>query len=475
MMGLLTAGGAGGTRRAPLVADSADAQGGLRLGRGRIVDHLVMMKDGQRRVATEIDAFLFDVEEVPEGLTEADAILNLMQRNGMQRNITTHVRISRGSELRLPVGLRVTPDLEGAFHAILMVGNQAKKSLFIGSYSFGYPRYDGSGNLQRVSTSATIRDDFEGDEIDRSLWRIWISDPGSFRTEQRDGRYWIYVKGEVGYNGLSSIVEMDTRDVVAVCRTGVESPGGAVHSSIMHLCGGGKWSPDYWYELDLRDTRGEIAQVFSVVALPPRLEQGYRGAYVLPHPATDGYLEKIECVSATHVCTGYVQVDGEWWQVGDPFEVPARKTRLEIKTSGSGEGKGSSTIWFDDCRVYPRPETHFLTVVLRRRDRWTPGTSATEGGDLQMCYGPDNTRLAECDFVVQLYKADGKTLVDETHTAKGFGYALLRLDGAGWDVYPVPARIRVLANGHQIGPDHVIDSEGVDGLYPDDVYAITLE
>jgi len=56
-----------------------------------------------------------------------------------------------------------------------------------------------------------------------------------------------------------------------------------------------------------------------------------------------------------------------------------------------------------------------------------------------------------------------------------FGYGLLKLKEGPWDIYPVGAVIRVFFKDQQIGPDHIIHSETVDGLYPDDVYTIILE
>ena len=55
-----------------------------------------------------------------------------------------------------------------------------------------------------------------------------------------------------------------------------------------------------------------------------------------------------------------------------------------------------------------------------------------------------------------------------------FGYAMLALRAAPWDTYPVAAVIRVLANGQQVGPDHLIEMKDVEGLYPDDVYKLVL-
>jgi hypothetical protein len=168
-------------------------------------------------------------------------------------------------------------------------------------------------------------------------------------------------------------------------------------------------------------------------------------------------------------------VDREWWQIGEAFEVPARRTRLEIKSSGFGAAEDhSSTTWFDDCRVYPRPQTHYVSFVLRRGDGRGPGARTAEA-ELVTCFDPENDRIRQCDFQVKLFTSDGVTMIGETDTSVGFGFAMFKLDEAPWELFPVSAMIRVFANGRQIGPDHVIESQGVDGMYPDDVYSITLE
>ena len=143
---------------------------------------------------------------------------------------------------------------------MLMAKDQEGKPLFRGNYGFGYPRYHASRDLKRVSCTATIRDDFNSSEIDEELWRIWRSNPEQFRCEQKDGRYWIHINGRVGYNGLASKVEMDTRDVVLICRAGIETPADASHPGLVHLCGSGTWSPDHWFEIQLRDVGGRTAR-----------------------------------------------------------------------------------------------------------------------------------------------------------------------------------------------------------------------
>ncbi|HZI94164.1 MAG TPA: hypothetical protein VFE84_07955, partial [Patescibacteria group bacterium] len=233
--------------------------------------------------------------------------------------------------------------------------------------------------------------------------------------------------------------------------------------------------PDHWIEVQLRDGGGQAGNATVNLAVPPEHRAGYRGAYDLRGSPEAGYLFRIVCEGATNMCRGFAKdaATGEWWQLGDGFEVPARSTRLEIKTTGFAEQGASSHVWFDDCRVYPRPQTHYVTVILKRRDGTPPGVRDSTAEGHQVCLDPDNVKVPDCDLAVRLYDADGQRLIDEAHTGAGFGYALLRL-ASGWDVYPAAAILRVYANGHQLGADHVIQSAGVDGLYPDDVYAITV-
>ncbi len=335
------------------------------------------------------------------------------------------------------------------------------------------PRYATSGPLALASSGAIVRDDFEGAAIDTSRWRTWLSDPKAVRLEQRDGRFWIHARGRVGYNGLASRADPPKRDVVAVCRAGVTSPGGALHAAILHLCGSGRFSPDHWFELRLRAAAGGAARATIDASIPPEHRAGYEGTYDLPPAGERGYLVKVVCEAAGNTCRGFVDAGGGWWQIGDAFEVPARRSHLEIKTSGPDKEGAATTIWFDDCRLYPRPENHYVTVVLQRPDGSPPG-EPEGGGDRQVCSDRSGRAIPGCDFSVKLFAADGRTLVAETSTGAAFGYALLKLDRAPWDLYPVAAVLRVFALDRQLGPDHVLASRGVEGLYPDDVYTITL-
>jgi hypothetical protein len=223
--------------------------------------------------------------------------------------------------------------------------------------------------------------------------------------------------------------------------------------------------------MQLYDDGGSAARSALGVTVPPKYRQGDKGPLALPQPAWEGYLFKIVSTAADHLCRGYILVDDDWRQIGDAYEVPARASRVEVKTGG---GKlGQSRLWFDDCRLYPRPESHYVSVSLRRPDDRSPGTR-NEVNWPPSLFNSNNEKVSLSDVQVRLYSADGTVLVDEVDVGQGFGYALLKLVKAPWDLYPAPALIRVFFKDEQIGPDHLIKSGGVDGLYPDDVYTITL-
>ena len=336
------------------------------------------------------------------------------------------------------------------------------------------PRYRTTRSPSKTRSGAIVRDAFEEAGVDESVWRIWTSNPEAVEHKVSGGRYWISIRGEAGYNGLVSRNNVESRDIVAVCRTGIESAPGAHHASIVHLCGSGDDSPDHWYEILLREWPDGLGAATSAVAVPRDLKAGYIGTYRLPFPAVDGYLVRIECAAEAHLCTGQVRVGDEWWQIGDSFEVPARRARLEVKAAGNALTEGTSRIWFDDCRMYPRPRTHYVTVVVRDPDGGMPGTAGAKPWQ-RVCRDPAGEPIPGCGFTVDLLTADGSTLVDTTDTGRGFGYALLSLEKAPWDLYPQEAIIRVSANGRPIGPDHLIARDGVEGLYPDDTFVVTLE
>lgn len=452
-------------RSAPLVTMGSFPTERLSLGDPMVLDAI---RDGV--VTVRSLTFTAAGDEIPEGAVLA---VEIEGPSGMRVNRSVPLAQAMGSAIAVPVGYEIPADRQGLLLTSVRV-SRGDEVLFSGSYLFGYPRYETSRDLRRIADGALLRDDFEGPGPDDSIWTVRSHDPERARGEQRDGRYWITLTGRTTDNGLTSRHHPDSRDLVAVCRMGIRSPEGANHLAVLHVCGSGRLSPDHWFEVDLGDPDGRRATARSQLAAPARQKQGYGGGYTLPFPASDGYLVKIECRGEDNTCSGFARVEDEWWQIGDSFEVPARETKLEIKTNGFSEaGEGTSTAWFDDCRLYPRPQTHYMSVVLRTAGGRPPGTPVREGRSF--CFGPDSRILEGCGYSIKLLDADGVTLIDETETSAAYGWGLLNLRSAPWDPYPASAIIRIESGGRQIGPDHVIRSDGVDGLYPDDVYAVTLE
>lgn len=131
-----------------------------------------------------------------------------------------------------------------------------------------------------------------------------------------------------------------------------------------------------------------------------------------------------------------------------------------------------SQAWFDNVRIYPRPENHHVGIRLvhangreiwfRENDGWPPKIVDASG----------KTRSIE-DLEVQLWAADGTTQVAALRSAN-MGFYLLPLKNSPWDVYPVAGEIRVVLDGRPLGPPQRIECEGIRGLYPDDVYDVVV-
>lgn len=454
-----------GEESAPLQPGKVSVARDVVISEARLVEHVVGATQRPK-----VDAFVFVVDRA-SWRGAARVSLSVTTGHGVSWTFQTRVEQGRETrEIRIPAGLEISSEMEGPFEARLTI-TAGDGVAFDGEFSFGYPRYTRTLALRRESTS-TVRDAFEAPVIDTKRWRVWLSDPSKARVEQKGGRLWIEATGEVSYNGLASIERLALREVVAVCRTGVTSSGTALHAAIVHLCGSGPLSPDYWFEVQIRDETGGSAMAHTEVSTPRgEPAQAYRGPYALPGDGKQGHLVKVECEAATTTCSGSVEVSGEWWRIGDAFDVPARESHLEVKTAGGVNGGGSSRIWFDDCRIYPRPATHDVSVMLRRRDGLSPITTGLE----PVCFDGENESTPGCDLRVQLLTADGATVIDETRVGRSFGFAMLRLTGAPWSLYPVAARIRVLAGERALSPDQIIESAGVEGLYPDDVYVLTID
>lgn len=122
--------------------------------------------------------------------------------------------------------------------------------------------------------------------------------------------------------------------------------------------------------------------------------------------------------------------------------------------------------------MYPRPANHPVLLRLVLRDGADIWYLPETGWPPRVSIDGHERDLA--DLVVELWSADGKVCVDRVQSPI-MGHYMLSLEDAPWDEYPVGARVRVLLDGRQLGDDAVIEVDGVEGLYPNDVWNVVFE
>jgi hypothetical protein len=336
-------------------------------------------------------------------------------------------------------------------------------------------RINAPAEIRLLERGAILAEDFEGPKLDETRWRVWQMTADRTAVRQQHGRLEITARGPVRMEGLAGLTFAKYKDVVLVGEMDVRSRGPAPHQLALHLCGGdGKRSPDNWVELRMVDL-GATVQFVPGVSIPPEFSRFPQQLVELPHPPGRGFLCQVALDANTNLATMSVRTTEGWQRICDPVELPLRTVHTEVKFKGQREsrdpGETSSEAWFDNVRLYPRPETHHVGIRLvdargdpiwfRRNGSWPPSVVA-----------PDGHEHSITDLEVQLRTKDGKTVA--TARTEEFAFFLLPLRHAPWDVYPVAAEIIVTLAGKPLGPPLAIYSGGVNGLYPDDVYEVSM-
>ena len=333
--------------------------------------------------------------------------------------------------------------------------------------------------VKLVESGAILAEDFEGSRLDRSRWRVWQQNADRTSVRQEQGRLVLEGQELLGHNGLWGLVTAKYKDVVLVGEMDIRSQGPAPHRLALHLCGGDDArSPDHWAEINLVDL-GLTARFSAMAALPVGFARNEDQFLELPHPIEQGFLCRLSLHGTTNLVELEVKAGDTWQAVCPPIELPLRTVHTEIKLHGNHGWPGpeqaagsSSRAWFDNVRIYPRPESHHVGARLVRRDGGPIWFRENDGWPPRIIDEAGNKRSIE-DLEVQLWTADGKTQVTSVRSAN-MGFYLLPLKDAPWDVYPVAAEIRVVLDGNPLGPPQRIECQGVHGLYPDDVYNVVV-
>jgi len=309
----------------------------------------------------------------------------------------------------------------------------------------------------KLLSGALFADDFEdgldlrkpGDRNDPDAggkWSLWNLDP-MIRVGVEDGA--LAIKGTssgtrtINFNGLVGRVHRET-DVILVTDVKVVAPDEnlpGIHVAMAHLCGR---FPDHFNELSFgRSKDGHVGW-----------RQVQDGGYVPEAGAIEGfgpygdeherwYTLKLEHRSDTEESRAWVLREGTWKEVGTAHAVVMASSRVELKVNVPTPDMPVET-WFDNCRLYLRPETHPARFLVHAAG----GGLVIEGARVELAL-----------------EGDEETLLTATTNALGWADLSLPADR----LYPLAAKMRIEFRDGSTW-EHAIEKSPGEGLYPGDVW-----
>lgn len=328
-----------------------------------------------------------------------------------------------------------------------------------------------------LERGAHLMEDFDTTEVDLKCWRIWHSNPQQVTFAFEGGRFSIDAKGPIGHNGLWQLKARRFKDVTLVGRMDMECSVARSHDLCLHLCGGDMpTSPDHWVEIAMRDLDGDQAEFHVCAAVEKDAFTQSNEKVILSRNNDSGFLAKVSLDGVTNLCSAEVRDEnGSWHKIIKPTPLRLRTTHCEVKMRGGGgrnEEEAVSRGWFDDVRIYPRAVAHPILVRLvgpnsqpifrRDGDTWPPKIRV-KGGD----------PVSLDELVLELWTIDGQHRVSRVQSTN-FAYYMLPVEHEEWDVFPVAAIMRLSYRGESLG-EVKIPRDGLNGIYPDDVYELTVE
>ncbi|MHC4518743.1 MAG: hypothetical protein ACYTAS_09165 [Planctomycetota bacterium] len=331
--------------------------------------------------------------------------------------------------------------------------------------------------IQLRQRGALLSESFAGTSVDEKRWRIWHSNPNAVTFSQKNGRFTIQARNRIHYNGLWSLNPARFKDVTLVGRMNIRTKGPGRHSLLLHLCGGDMpLSPDHWVEVAMTDVDENQARFHVNAAIETGAYKERGKTITLPRQNDEGFLARLSLDGSRNVCTTEVRdTSGQWHQIVKPVPLNLRTTHCEVKMregAGTDAEPTTSTGWFEQVRIYPRAVSNPVLVRLVMRNGQAPYYRVNGSWPPKIRIGDGRPRNLD-ELVVELWTADGATRVARVRSPH-FAHYMLSLDHVRWDVFPVAAVVCVSCDGTSLG-EAIIPLDGLDGLYPDDVYDVLLE
>jgi len=315
-----------------------------------------------------------------------------------------------------------------------------------------------------LATGALFTDDFNGDDIDYKQWRLmpfinrdWVSlKEGALRIKGRLQRPQSNIlmhnrPGMTVHLGLTT-PRFPTADVVAVMRMKVLShplSNGKSWVSVLHVC---NFRPDYFSEIRFGSQTGQ--KLVWNFASRDTMNIRTDGIGAFGDESDRYYTVKVERDGPSRKMTGYVEGPNGWVCVGKVKDTHLFASRIEVKAVTKSDDLNFD-IYVDDIRLYPHPDRNRLFFVIM--------SSLTH-----LYPSPRSDALS-----LKLFHSDGKTIIGEGERLAAddpyaFSVALSREI-----TFPIGAVIKLYYDTKEVGCGQ-IKSDGVNGLYPGDIWVISV-
>ncbi len=351
--------------------------------------------------------------------------------------------------------------------------------------------------IQQAACGALLRDDFESGVINRNFWNISVEDLGLHVTVQEGvlcvrGRSAKIPKTELSskevklwrFAGVTSrpFPQIDVSLAVRVRMPSGISGEPGLHGVCVHLCG---VSPDTYPEVLFGKVDGRATeQILHEYAEGTPDDVPYpdvRGWFLGIINQQNGdnrylisgqpYVEQgderkrfhdvlVEYDGRQKLASAFLRIGDHYQQLGKAEPLFRGLSQVELKTMDVTPVYGAyREAHFDDCRLYPNPRHNPVRFIAV--DDHPVRFPALTGAPYGLLYHGSHLRVA-------LYTPDGINKISEGYTDDN-GSVDLPVTTPHWIAFPVAAIVRICRGDNEVARGS-IKSQGVEGLYPGDVW-----